>query len=151
MFAVHAQRADCRPGHNVVREGEAQTHPRGKLGGKIARAEQPDFRHGDVVRHGANALERMIRRKAVIEKREQVLQPCGKIVGAEQFARTAQRQRGERVSAGRAAEAEIDAAGMQRLENAKRFGDLQWRVIRQHHAAGADANVFRARSRRGRS
>ena len=67
----------------------------------------------------------------------------GKIVGAEHFAGPAQRERGKRVSAWRAPDAEVHAARVQRLEDAKRFRDFQRRVIRQHHAAGTDANPLR--------
>ena len=57
----------------------------------------------------------------MIEKREQVFEARGKIVGLEGLAGAAQRQSRERIGAGGASESEIDAAGMQRLEDAKRF------------------------------
>ncbi len=78
----------------------------------------------------------------MIEKCEQIFEARGEIVGLEGFARAAQRESRERIGAGGAAESEIDAAGMQRLEDAKRFRNFQRRVIRQHDAARADANVF---------
>ncbi len=52
--------------------------------------------------------------------------------------RAAQRPRGALVGAGRAAEAEIDAAGIQRVERAELLGDHQRRVVGQHDAARAD-------------
>jgi hypothetical protein len=54
----------------------------------------------------------------------------------------AQCVRGGRIGAGRAAEAEIDAAGIERLQHLEAFGHHQWGVVRQHHAAGSDAHVF---------
>ena len=44
------------------------------------------------------------------------------------------------VGAGTAADAEIDAARRQRVENAELLGDLQGRVVRQHDAGAADAD-----------
>ena len=52
----------------------------------------------------------------------------------------AQRPRGHHVGAGRAAEPEIDAAGMKRRQRAELLGDDQRRVVGQHDAARADAN-----------
>ena len=52
----------------------------------------------------------------------------------------AQRVGGGRIGAGRAAEAEIDAAGKQRLQHLEALGHHQRRVIGQHHAAGTDAH-----------
>ena len=48
------------------------------------------------------------------------------------------------VGAGRAAEAEVDAAGVERLERAELLGDHERRVVRQHDAARADADRRRA-------
>src|SRR5205085_3653327 len=57
---------------------------------------------------------------------------------------SAERLRGSAVGAGGAAEAQVDAAGEQRLESAELLGDGQRRVVGEHHPAGADANVRRA-------
>ena len=45
---------------------------------------------------------------------------------------------GDPVGARRAAEAEVDAAGMERLERAELFGHGERGVVGQHHAAGTD-------------
>ncbi len=58
--------------------------------------------------------------------------------------RPPQRARRHRVGAGRAAEAEVDASRVKRLERAELFGDDQRRMIGQHDAAGAHANPRRA-------
>ncbi len=46
------------------------------------------------------------------------------------------------VGARRTAEPEIDAAGKQRFQHLETLGDHQRRMVGQHHAAGADAEVF---------
>jgi hypothetical protein len=53
--------------------------------------------------------------------------------------------RGDHVGARRAAEAEVDAARVQGGEGAELLRDHQRRVVRQHDAAGADADGARAR------
>jgi hypothetical protein len=52
------------------------------------------------------------------------------------------------VRAWRAAEAEIDPAGSDRLEAARHLGDLQRRVVRQHDAGRADSDPARSRGDR---
>ena len=59
-----------------------------------------------------------------------------------------ERARGSHVAAGGAADAEIDAARRQRLEDAELLGDLERAVVRQHHAGAADADRRRARGDR---
>ena len=70
-------------------------------------------------------------------------------VAARQVA--AQRAHRQPVGAGRAAQAEVDAAGVQRGQGAELLGDDQRRVVRQHHAARADADGLACRRRCGRS
>ena len=48
-------------------------------------------------------------------------------------------------SSRRAADPEVDAAGTERLQRAELLGDHERRVVRQHHAAGADADRRGAR------
>ena len=70
------------------------------------------------------------------------MQPLEKIVALAAVEPAAQRMRGGAIGAGRAAEPEIDAAGKQRLQHLEALGDHQRRVVGQHHAAGADADVL---------
>ena len=63
-------------------------------------------------------------------------------VGAGRVA--AERVHRQLVGARRPAEAEVDAAGVQRLERAELLGDHDRRVIRQHDPARADADRLRA-------
>ena len=73
------------------------------------------------------------------------MQPLEEIVALAAIQPAAQRVRGGAVGAGRAAEAEVDAAGKQRLQRPEALGDDQRRVVGQHDAAGADADVRRHR------
>ena len=57
----------------------------------------------------------------------------------------AQRRQRLLVGAGRAPEPQIDASGKQRGQRAELFGDDVRRVVRQHDAAGADADGRRPR------
>jgi hypothetical protein len=56
----------------------------------------------------------------------------------------AQRAHGHGVGAGRAAQAQVDAAGVQLGQGAEGLGHHQRRVVGQHHAAGADADALGA-------
>ena len=70
------------------------------------------------------------------------MQPLEEIVALALIEPAAQRIGGGAVGARGAAETEIDAAGKQRLQHLEALGDDQRRVVRQHHAARADADVF---------
>src|SRR5207245_6449446 len=52
----------------------------------------------------------------------------------------AERARRQLVAPGRAADAEIDPPGEERLEHAEALGDLQRAVVLEHDAAGADSD-----------
>ncbi len=73
----------------------------------------------------------------------QFMQPLQKIVALAAVEPAAQRIGRGAIGAGRAAEAEIDAARKQRLQHLEALGDHERRVVGQHHAAGADADVLR--------
>src|SRR5256885_3081211 len=64
----------------------------------------------------------------------------GRVSGAEPSRRSA-----GTVGAGRAAEAEVDTTGMERLERAELLGDHDGRVVREHNPAGADPDRRGAR------
>src|SRR5690606_32616512 len=55
-----------------------------------------------------------------------------------------QRPRGDGIRTRRAAEAEVDAARIERGKRAELLGDDERRMVRQHDAAGADTDRFRA-------
>ncbi len=54
-----------------------------------------------------------------------------------------QRLRGHLVGPRRASEAEVDAAGREHLQHAELLGDLERRIMGEHHPARADADVAR--------
>ena len=56
-----------------------------------------------------------------------------------------ERERGQAVAPGRAPDAEVDATRRDGFQHAELLGDLQRRVVRQHHARAADANALRGR------
>ena len=86
-------------------------------------------------------------RKAAALEQHQFVEALEEIVLLADVLPPPQRVGGGRIGAGRAAEAEIDAAGKQRLQHLEALGHHQRRVVGQHHAAGADADV-RGRARR---
>jgi hypothetical protein len=69
-------------------------------------------------------------------EQQQLLEPLQKIVVRAPLLAHAQRHRGDRVGSGRPADAEIDAAGKQRLQDLEALGHHQRRVVGKHHAAG---------------
>ena len=119
-------------------KGERQAEHRRKARAEEARAEQP-HRHLDAgAGHGTHRLPRLRR----LEIPEQLQHVVGERLGTVEIA--AQRARRRLVGAWRATEAEVDPARVQRGQRAELFGDLQRRVVGQHHAAGADADAARA-------
>ncbi len=70
------------------------------------------------------------------------MQPLEKIIALAAIEPAAQRMRGGAIGAGRAAKPEIDPAGKQRLQHLETLGHDQRRMVRQHHPAGADPDVF---------
>ncbi len=79
-------------------------------------------------------------------KAAELRQLSQKIVGQRRVARATQCQRRQRIGARSAADAEIDAPRVQRLEQPIRFGHLQRGMIGQHHAAGTEAQPRRQRA-----
>src|SRR5690606_15618408 len=50
---------------------------------------------------------------------------------------------GTHVAARGAPHTEVDAPGEERFQHAELFGDLERRIVREHHAAGANTDVAR--------
>ena len=67
---------------------------------------------------------------------------CGKALGVGKPA-AADRLRGARVAAGRAADAEVDAPGIERFQHAEALRGAERAVVGEQHAAGADADAPR--------
>ncbi|HEX3208817.1 MAG TPA: hypothetical protein VHQ91_05535 [Geminicoccaceae bacterium] len=73
-------------------------------------------------------------------EQDELLEALEEVVGI--VLPASQCKRCDRIGAGRASEPEIDAAGKQRLQHLEALGDHQRRVVRQHHAAGADPDAL---------
>ena len=125
-----------------MREGESGADMGGKLRAVARRAEQIERRQRHVRRHGVDLAKRMALRKQPPLERQQLLEAVEKIVAGRIVLPASKRIGRRRVGARRAAEAEIDAIGKQALQHLEAFGDLERRVVRQHHAAGADAQML---------
>ncbi|MNY30408.1 hypothetical protein D3C86_1645160 [compost metagenome] len=121
-------------------ERERQPHRGGQLRAEQARAEQPQRHLQARAGHRAQALARA----HLIEIGLQFFYILREGVGAVVAQLAAQRARGGLVGAGRAAQPEVDAARIQRGQRAELLGNHQRRVVRQHHAARADADGGRA-------
>jgi len=87
----------------------------------------------------------MAGRKAAGFQQHQFVEAFEEIILFANALAAAQRVRRCRVGARRAAQPEVDAPGKKRLKHLEPLGHHQGRVVRQHHAAGADAQVFRHR------
>src|SRR5215204_4869003 len=125
-------------------EGEADADLRREPAAIVARPEQPDRRQRRVGGHRRDRPEGVALGEASIPE-DQLLQALEEIVAAARLLQTSEREGGELVGAGRAPEAEVDPAREQRLERLEALGDDERRVVRQHHAAGADADALRRR------
>ena len=126
----------------MMRERKAHADLRGEFRTIVAGAEQPDRRQRRIVGHRHHLVVGMAGRKIAGLPQRQFMQPLEKIVALAAVEPAAQRIRGGAVGAGRAAEPEIDPAGKQRLQHLEALGDHQRRMVRQHHAAGADADML---------
>ena len=90
-------------------------------------------------RHRAHRLAGLAGSRGSAAARARPAGRCRRAAGSRRSARDR-----ELVGAGRAAEAEVDAAGIERLERAELLGDHERRVVRQHDPARADADRRRA-------
>ena len=125
----------------MMRERKTHADLRGEFRTVVAGAEQPDRRQRRVVGHRHHIVVGMAGRKIAGLPQRQFVQPLEKIIALAAVEPAAQRVRGGAVGARRAAEAEIDPAGKQRLQHLEALGHHQRRMVRQHHAAGADPDV----------
>ncbi len=125
--------------------GEDVGHPllRGQPGGVVRGAEQPDRRHRRRLGRGPQGVGPAVDGQAhalglhhgahVVD----VLGEVGDRLVADSPGTVAQGVAGDRVGAGRAADAEVDPAGVRRLEQRELLGDDQRSVVGQHDAARA--------------
>ena len=116
----------------MVGERERQAEQTGGVGAVVARTEQPHLRP---VAGGGGGDDLRVRAGEVVEE---VAQLRGELV-ADLAGVAAEGRRGDRIGARRPAEAQVDAAGVERLECAELFGHGERGVVGEHHPAGADA------------
>src|SRR3954468_3428541 len=115
----------------------------------VRRAEQPGLGRLRPAGERADvARERVPVREAVVVVREELGELLGEVVGRGLPAVALEGERRHRVGARRAPDAEVDAAGVQPGEDAEGLRDLQRRVVREHHAAAADAYALGRRGDR---
>ena len=116
-LAIDGERLHQRVGGKMRGEGIGQAELGGELGAKKTGPENPER---DVESFAGNGADRLIRSGGREEglQLEHVLREA---VGRHRIA--TERPHGELVGAGRAAEAEIDAAGKERLKRAELLGD----------------------------
>ena len=87
----------------------------------------------------------MIRGKTVFEIPAKLLQLLRKVVESALPAVSLKGERGQRVGARGATDAEIDPTRKQPRQHAERLSDLEGTIMRKHHSSGADAHLRRER------
>ena len=113
-------------------------------------AEQPDLRLVADPGDGGDVVVGVALGELAAEEADQLRELAREVLVGERLGGAAQRRGGDPVGAGRAADPEVDAPGVQRLEHPELLGDDQRRVVGQHHPAGADPDPLgRGGERRG--
>jgi hypothetical protein len=117
--------------------------------------QQPDLGHAGAGGHRAHGGEAVLRRQIVAQESDQVphlvrkardlvLGPrirCGD--ASRRSGASAERERGAAVAARRAAQPEVDASRMERLQQPELLRHFQRAVVGEHHTARADADPAR--------
>ncbi|GAB1363241.1 hypothetical protein MASR1M32_24770 [Rhodobacter sp.] len=135
--AVEVQRLVQIVRGEMAGEGIGQAQFGRQHGAEIRRSQHPELDLGPRGGPGADIARLVIRGEPV----HQLLHVLGEVVGA--VGRGADRAQGRLIGAGRAAKAEVDPPGEQARQRAELFGDDIGRVVRQHDAARADADMAR--------
>ena len=145
----HLGRLEARPVQLDRLQQHARREVRGKgvgqalLGRQLRRkqagAQQPDRHLGARTGHGDDGLPRLHRPEQALQLADLAREV---VFGFDVVA--AQGLHGGAVGAGRAAQAQVDAAGVELGQRAEGLGHDQRRVVGQHDAARADADALRA-------
>ena len=132
--AIERERRPERVRGEMRGEGERQAQQAGEFGGEGRGSEQIERHLKACARHGAQRL-------TLLRLAEQILQLLDVARKAFGGIRPApQRPQRMAITARRAAQAEVDAAGIERGQSAELLGDHERRMVRQHDAAGPDAD-----------
>ena len=126
-----------------VGEGERQSDVGGEVRGVVAGAEEPDLRRGLGRRAGPRLHrgERVVRLQAVVQVADEVHDLLGEGLDVGGALGVGEREHGGVVAARRAPDAEVDAPGVERLQDGELLGDLEGGVVGEHDAAAADADA----------
>jgi len=127
----------------MMRKGKRRADVSRKLGAVVRGAEQVDRRQGHIAWHRAHIVKWMANGETARLQQHQLVEAFQEIILFANALPSAERIGRCRVGAGRAPQAEVDAPGIKRLKHLEALGHHQGRVVRQHHAAGADAQFFR--------
>ncbi len=120
-------------------KGEAKAELRGKEAAVVRGAEQPDLGHGLAAWLQAHAALGVVLGERTVQVADQLPDLLRKLLGIWKPA-AADRARGACIPAGSAADAEVDAARIERLQHAKGLRDLEGAVVGEQDTAGADAD-----------
>ena len=156
-LTVEVERGERATGVEVVGEGEREAEDAGELCAVAARPEQDDLWRRRRRRGRDEVLPQAAFAPDVAQQAHEVEEIAGEVVGAECVRRAAEGGRRPLIGAGRPAEAEVDATGVERFERRDLLGHDQRGVVGQHDAARADPDAIRAgrqvghQDRRGRA
>jgi hypothetical protein len=135
--AIELQRLHQQVGREVRGERERQPQVRRQLRAVQAAAQQPDRHLGAHAGDRAHGLAGL----RITQVGLSSITSCGNASSSSLASRWRRRARiGGAVGARGAAQAQVDASGVQRGQGAELLGHHQRRVVGQHHAARADAD-----------
>jgi hypothetical protein len=83
----------------------------------------------------------MAGRQLIVEKADEIAELLGELLQPQRSRPLPQRPRGALVAAGRAADAEVDATGEERLQHPEVLGHLEGAVVAEHDPARAHADT----------
>ena len=107
----------------------------------MAGAEHPDVGVAGHLGRDAEGAEGVVDGKGVVEPGEEFVDLVGEVVQHFGLAVAFEGEGLDGAAAGGAADAEIDAVGVHGVQGPKDFGDFERGVVREHDAAGTDADV----------
>lgn len=138
---VHADGGAGSEPEEEVGKGVGQAELGCGAGAPHAGAEHPEVGGAGGVWGDAEGGEGMACGEVVVEPGEELADLVGEVVEHLCVAVALEGEGFDGPAAGSAADAEVDTAGIHGPEGAEDFGDLEGGVMREHDAAGADADA----------